>query len=71
MRVRRAAELVTKVAEQMLWQRDEHLPLLRRWAELEVIWRAAFAGLVKMGIFSEQKDDQVSVKRLVHSASRG
>jgi hypothetical protein len=65
-RGRHVAELVTKAAEQMLWLRDEHSPLLRQWAELEVIRRAAFAGLVKMCIFSEVKDDQVSVKRLVH-----
>jgi hypothetical protein len=66
-RARLVSSLVDSAAEQMPWLRDEHLPLLRQWAELEVIRRAAFAGIVHHGLFSVNEETRnVSVKRLVH-----
>jgi hypothetical protein len=64
-RARQVSYLVTKGVEQMPWLLEEHLPLLRQWAELEIIRRAAFAGLVQNGVLRIE-DNEVSVKRLVH-----
>jgi hypothetical protein len=66
-RARSVTALVRKAADQMPWLRDEHLPLLRQWAELEILRRCAFAGIVQHGLLSEnQETREVSVKRLVH-----
>jgi len=66
-RGRQVSYLVTKAVEQMPWLRDEHLPLLRQWAELAITRRAAFAGIVQTGLLSvDEKTREMSFKRLVH-----
>src|SRR5689334_10224076 len=58
--------LMRKAVDTFAWLRDENLPTLRKWAELEVIRRAAFAGIVRSGALSEdQEKRELSVKRLV------
>ena len=49
------------------WLREENLPTLRKWAEIEVIRRAAFAGILTDGIVfkKDAKTKEISLKRLV------
>ena len=58
--------LMRTAVNQMAWLREENLPTLRKWAELEVIRRAAFAGIVQDGVFStNQETGESSLRRLV------
>jgi hypothetical protein len=57
--------LMNRAIEQMPWLKDEDVPAVRQWAELETIRRCALAGIVQGGVLST-KDGEVSVKRLVH-----
>lgn len=66
-RARRVLDLVDDVYELLPSLRPEHRPLVARWAELEVIICAAFAGICQKGMFSvDEESRDVGVKRLVH-----
>jgi hypothetical protein len=56
--------LVRKVIEQMP-SLEQFLPTVRKWAELEVIRQAAFAGIVQSNVLTTDGQD-VHVRRLVH-----
>jgi hypothetical protein len=66
-RALKVTRLVRQLYEFLPHLRDEHLPLVRKWAELEVIRRAAFAGIVQGGsiLSVDLKTRDVSVKRLI------
>lgn len=66
-RAPKVTKLVRELYEFLPHLRDEHLPLARKWAELEVIRRAAFAGIVQGGsvITVDLAKREVSLKRLI------
>jgi hypothetical protein len=68
-RSNRVTHLVNKALACMPWIRDQDIPTLRSWAQLEVIKAAAFAGIVHAGVITTTGKDgvkDVQVRRLVH-----
>ena len=61
--------IMRKAVDSFPWLREENLPTLRKWAELEVIRRSAFAGILASdgGIVfkADRKTNELSLKRLV------
>lgn len=63
--------LMREAMDMFGWLREENLPTLRKWAELEVVRRAAFVGIVQSSEKSGSilsinlKKQEISIKRLV------
>jgi hypothetical protein len=64
-RANEVKRLMRVAVDTLPWLREEHLPTLRKWAELETIRRAAFAGIIQSDVLHVSLGD-VGVRRLVH-----